>query len=389
MGKTDRSPLAGNRVERDPGVSRKNITEIIRRFRMPKISAKNAAVALSAVTVCIAVVLVAVIGGGHTPVRAADIYIGADSTGEAEAYGGVGRYSEISDGTEVSDIGETTETEAPVTDAGSAEADTETAAEGTRYTVTFTFHSRDSISCSAEEAATVSEFAERLGITFTDADVLNIPLDTVISEDTVITTDKITYGTDTVRTVIPYTTKYVDDSSMYKGNTNITKYGQNGESVTEYEVKYVNGEEVSRTEIKSYVSKQPVEQVIKRGTAVYTPPVSNVTQSGSASGGTFVGGDGKTYRYSSYIDVQATVYYSGGYCANGDPADERVIAVDPSVIPLGTKVYITGDYADIGVRKAADTGGSIKGNVIDICVNPTSPLAGNFGFRPMRVYILE
>ncbi len=355
---------------------------------MPKISAKSAAVAVSAVTVCIAVVLVAVIGGGHTPVKAADIYIGADSTGEAESYGGVGRYSEISDGTETSDTAETTEaeTEAPAED---AEATTLKATESTRYTVTFTFHSRDSISCSAEEAATVSEFAEKLGISFTDADVLNIPLDTVLSEDTVITTDKITYGTVTKKTVIPYTTKYVDDSSMYKGNTNITKYGQNGESITEYEVKYVNGEEASRTEIKSYVTKQPVEQVIKRGTAVYTPPVSNVTQSGSSSGGTFVGGDGKTYRYSRYIDVQATIYYSGGYCANGDPADERVIAVDPSVIPLGTNVYITGDYADIGVRKAADTGGSIKGNIIDICVDPSSPLAGNFGFRPMRVYILE
>lgn len=391
MGKTDRSPRMGNRVERDPGVSRKILTEITKWLRIPKISAKSTAVAVSAITVCIAVVVVSVIGGKNTPVEAADVYIGQENAFE-EICGGVGRYSEVTEDNVVSETESVADAGAAISDnsdSDAEEANSSKAENSKRYTVTFAFHSRDSISCSLASEATVGEIAEKLGITFTESDVLNIPADTVISENTIVTTDKVTYIKDTVRTSIPYTTKYVDDASMYSGESVVSQYGKNGETVTEYEVKYVNGEEVSRTEINSYVAKYAVEQIIKRGTKVYTPPVSSVTQYGTASGGTFVGGDGKTYRYSTYIDVQATVYYTGGTCANGMPANESVIAVDPSVIPLGTQVYITGDYADIGVRTAADTGASIKGNIIDICVDPSNPLAGGFGFRSMRVYILE
>lgn len=410
MGKTDRSPLMGKKVERDPGVARKHLTEILERFRMPTISAKTTAFAVTALVLCAAVITVSVIGGIKTPVRAADIYIGTDTATASESYLGVGRFTEMED-----EIGDETdvpaETEPSEDSEDSAvkdepqspenenetEVETETEAEAVpesgRYTVTFAFSTRDSISCSAEEPASVAELAERLGITFNSVDVLNLPTDTVISEDTVITTDKVTYTTVTVKEAIPFDTKYVDDSSLYRGNTKVSQYGQNGENVTEYEVKYVNGVEESRTEVRTYTAKKPVQQIVRRGTAVYTPPVTsnqnNVTYTVNEVSGTIVGSDGNTYKYSGYIDVRATMYYSGGNCANGMPADERVIAVDPSVIPLGTQVYITGDYAEIGVRTAADTGGSIKGNIIDICFDRGNPLAAGFGFKPMRVYILE
>ena len=63
--------------------------------------------------------------------------------------------------------------------------------------------------------------------------------------------------------------------------------------------------------------------------------------------------------------MRATCYYVGGTTASGLPADESVIAVDPSVISLGTRVYVTGAYGDFGERIAADTGGNIIGNTID------------------------
>ena len=64
--------------------------------------------------------------------------------------------------------------------------------------------------------------------------------------------------------------------------------------------------------------------------------------------------------------------------------------MDPRVIPLGTRLYIetVGNAPDYGYAVAADTGGSIKGNVIDLFYE-TRREALNWGRRNVRVYILE
>ena len=58
------------------------------------------------------------------------------------------------------------------------------------------------------------------------------------------------------------------------------------------------------------------------------------------------------------------------------------IAVDPSVIPLGSRVYIKG----VGARIAEDTGGNIKGNTIDIYMN-TLGECRRWGARTVTVYV--
>jgi 3D (Asp-Asp-Asp) domain-containing protein len=62
-----------------------------------------------------------------------------------------------------------------------------------------------------------------------------------------------------------------------------------------------------------------------------------------------------------------------------------VAAVDTSVIPLGTKLYVEG----YGYAIAADTGGAIKGNRIDLCYNSHSAaLASGYGHTNVKVYVL-
>lgn len=73
-----------------------------------------------------------------------------------------------------------------------------------------------------------------------------------------------------------------------------------------------------------------------------------------------------------------------GYTALGIPAGYGVVAVDPSVIPLGTNLYIEG----YGYAIAADVGKAIKGNIIDLCFN-TYEEAINFGRQTVKVYILN
>lgn len=63
----------------------------------------------------------------------------------------------------------------------------------------------------------------------------------------------------------------------------------------------------------------------------------------------------------------------------------RTVAVDPSVIPIGTKLMIEG----VGVRIAEDTGGAVKGRHIDILL-PSEAAAYQFGVkRHVRVYVEE
>jgi len=409
MGIKDRSPLSGSQVPRNPGTHRTASDIQTSKKSIFRKSWVRAIVVATALIVCCATAVSAVVMNSDTPiVTPSDVNIGFDGA-DIHASEGAGRYSSTDEavtGT-VTDIEPPAETD----DMSDDPTDTDTGTEGTedgtaetipeevpdtkgdRYTVTFDFFGRDSVSCSLEEPATVADIASRLGITFEKSDSPNIPLDTVISSNTTVTTDTVVFVVTTVSTPIAYTTVYKDDFNVPTGTNTVEVEGVNGVTVTEYEVKYVNGVEVSST-VLSTKTTDPVTKVVIRGCAPLNPGydtrpggVIDMTND-NPTGGSFVGGDGKTYTYTTYIDVMATIYYTGGICASGHVADETVIAVDPRVIPLGTPVYITGEYADIGYRTAEDTGGDIKGYKIDICIDPNDPRAYNFGWRPMRVYIL-
>ncbi len=64
--------------------------------------------------------------------------------------------------------------------------------------------------------------------------------------------------------------------------------------------------------------------------------------------------------------------------------NQKVIAVDPKVIPLGSKVHVEG----YGTAIAGDTGGAIKGNKIDLFM-PSKSDASKFGVRSVKIKILN
>lgn len=93
--------------------------------------------------------------------------------------------------------------------------------------------------------------------------------------------------------------------------------------------------------------------------------------------------------YAEALYMEASAYLptdGGGDCvtATGMRAQRGVVAVDPSVIPLGTNLYIPG----YGMAVAADTGGAIVGDKIDLCMESYGE-AINFGRRGVEVYILS
>ena len=102
---------------------------------------------------------------------------------------------------------------------------------------------------------------------------------------------------------------------------------------------------------------------------------------------------GETYYYSKVLTCTATAYSCEGYIGHtysGTVARVGAIAVDPSVIPLGTRLYIvTNDGRYIyGHCVAEDIGGSIKGNKVDLYFD-TIAECWRFGVRTCTVYVLS
>lgn len=160
-----------------------------------------------------------------------------------------------------------------------------------------------------------------------------------------------------------------NDQNLPRGVVKVVQRGSQGLERKKWEVIYKNGEEMDKTLLASSVIQAPVDQVVKVGTM---PAVSR----GS------VGGDLRTGRV---IQVVATAYtHTGRNTSTGVRPAVGTVAVDPTVIPMGSRLYIEG----YGYGRAQDTGGSIKGNRIDVFMD-TRGQALQWGRRTVKVQILE
>ena len=159
---------------------------------------------------------------------------------------------------------------------------------------------------------------------------------------------------------VPFKTVNKDDSSLDEGTTKVVTEGVKGKDKVTYEITYIDGKEASRKEINREHVTAAVDKVVANGT--------RISYNGQS--------------YSRKLVVKAYAYTGGGRTAMGTRARVGEIAVDPSVIPLGTNVYIEG----VGARRAEDTGGNIQGNTIDIYMNTQSECI-NWGARYVTIYI--
>jgi len=160
------------------------------------------------------------------------------------------------------------------------------------------------------------------------------------------------------------------DPLLEKGVEQKVEAGADGKKQLTVVVRYADGEKLDETVVAEQVLSLPQAEVRKVGTRE-TVETSR--------------GD---LRFRSTQMMEATAYLptdgdGRGITASGIRARYGVVAVDPRVIPLGTRLYIPG----YGLAIAADTGGAIKGNKIDLCMEDAGA-AWRFGRRMMKVYIL-
>ena len=255
-----------------------------------------------------------------------------------------------------------------------APVDTE-AAVPKQFSVSIDFFDRNDIDVSTTEI-TLSELLSDLGIVLYEGEVTSVPLESTINEDMVITVDRYTYETISVEEDIPFETEVIETDLIVRGTVNYLQNGETGVKKTDYLVEYKNGVENSRTETGTEITKYPVTERYEYGV-----------------GGTFVGGDGVTYTYYLRKVVPATYYNIPGLTYLGYEADESVIAVDMNVVPLGTKLYVKNAKYDFGLRTAADIGGGVKGDLIDIWIGADNPQLASFAFigyhYDMEIYYVD
>ncbi|WP_168356582.1 ubiquitin-like domain-containing protein [Petralouisia muris] len=125
------------------------------------------------------------------------------------------------------------------------------------------------------EAETVSDVLEELKITLGEDDRITPAVTEAVAEGMKIVVNRVTFDTVVETETIEYETVYEDDSSMSKGQEEVSKDGENGEKQVTYQVTYVDGEEESREAAEETVTKEPVNKVVRVGTQEESSPSSS------------------------------------------------------------------------------------------------------------------
>lgn len=238
---------------------------------------------------------------------------------------------------------------------------------------------------------TVGELLDRMNISLGENDVLSVSTDADTYDDMVLTIDQVMELSQTYSGSISHDTQYCYDSSIPEGTQVVLTRGVDGQTLCTADVKYVNGTEVSRTILSEVVTTAPTTEVIAVGTASadeIDPNAMPVIEDGKITLPT-----GEVLTYTHTMQCGATAYYcepwEKGITYSGTKARVGEIAVDPDVIPLGTRLYIVtndGEYV-YGTAVAEDTGYLIDGTRIDLYFN-TRKECIDFGYRKCTVYFL-
>ncbi len=196
-----------------------------------------------------------------------------------------------------------------------------------------------------------------------------------------------------------YQVRRIADPLMDKGTEEVLRKGVKGQIVETYEDTVVSGEVVSTKYVGASHDTSHAE-IVLYGTRVYSvedgDTIEEVHPNDEGEGGYLLFASGDTMTYSKVLLCSSTAYYSGGEygaawtTAVGASVGVGTVAVDPTVIPYYTKMFIQTPSGSrvYGMGTALDCGGAIKGNIVDVWF-PTYADCVRWGRRTVQVYILD
>ncbi|MBE6824501.1 MAG: hypothetical protein E7513_04060 [Ruminococcaceae bacterium] len=242
---------------------------------------------------------------------------------------------------------------------------------------------------------TVADVLKTADIHLSVDDVINVSGDTEVYDGMDIVIDEVKYITKTDEKSLKHDTIYKESSEYPQGYEEVVDKGKNGKSEITTTYKYVNGEFHSISGKVEDIVTKPESKVVLKGTASvsevssFDAPVSDTVSknSGVSSAGTIKG-----MSYSKVLTGSATAYTAshGALTSTGVPAYVGGVAVNPNIIPYGSKLYIEADGYTYGYATAVDTGGALMSGtaLVDLYMS-TYDECINFGRRNVKVYILS
>lgn len=230
---------------------------------------------------------------------------------------------------------------------------------------------------------TVGEALAQVGIVLDDDDRVEPSLDTYLQRGMVIDVDRIEVKEETREMELAYSVEKKRDTSMDIHEEKVVTEGVPGKQVETYLVTYSDGEIIDEELINTEIT-EPVNKVIVTGSYDVASRSGNKSvATGETENTSLYAPNGM--EYTEKIQMKATAYtHDGTKTKMGTECRVGAIAVDPDVIPLGTKLYVEG----YGYCTAEDTGGKIKGNRIDVFLE-TEDECVSWGVRSVAVYILK
>lgn len=248
----------------------------------------------------------------------------------------------------------------------------------------------------------VSDILEEQDVTFNKHDKVKPSIDNNLSDKASIQITRVEKKSDKVEETVAFKTEKREDSSLDKGKEKVITDGQEGKIVKTYEITKENGKEVDRKLVDETVKKEKQNKVVAIGTKeapeqnlvtlsskTENKPASKTSQKQSTTAKQSSSSEPSGQElYMTASAYSADCKGCSGITATGinlkANRDMKIIAVDPSVIPLGSTVWVEG----YGTAIAGDTGGAIKGNRIDVHV-PSHEEAMRFGFKKVKVKIIK
>ena len=222
------------------------------------------------------------------------------------------------------------------------------------------------------------------GIRLSQDDILSVDRNTKVDDISELSIKRVIYKNVSVTEAVPFESKNENSDEIDLGDSKLKTKGVDGEKLVTKRVKYIDGEKDDEKVISEKITKKPVDEVTLVGT-------KGAASAGGA--GTFTDENGVKVSYSYKLTGSGTAYTApaGALTASGHEVYEGGVAVNPALIPYGSKLYIetTDGSFSYGYATAIDTGGALMDGsaIVDLFYFSLDDCY-SFGRRDVNVYVL-